>query len=239
VIDHATVPFELPRRDDAELVAEARSIFDQMNLRRSVRDFSPDPVPREVVELAIRTASTAPSGAHRQPWTFVLVGDTDVKREIRIAAETEERENYEGGRLPEEWLRALAPLGTTWHKPYLETAPWLVVVFEQRYGIDEGGAVEHNYYVKESVGIACGILIATLHRLGLATLTHTPSPMAFLARILGRPRNERPFILFPVGYPAPDCRVPALRRKELAEVMVEVRAGDLPVEAAGDGDDRP
>jgi len=162
-----------------------------------------------------------------QPWTFVLVGDPAVKRRIRDAAEREERENYEGGRLPPEWRQALAPLGTDADKPFLETAPWIIVVFEQRYGVGEDGSRRHHYYVKESVGIACGILIATLHRLGLATLTHTPSPMAFLTTLLGRPANERPFVMFPVGYPADDCEVPDLTRKPLGEVMVEVVADDL------------
>ena len=197
-----------------------------MDTRRSVRTFSPDPVPREAVEYAIRAASTAPSGAHRQPWTFVLTGDPDVKREIRIAAEAEERENYEGGRLPQHWLDALKPLGTDWRKPFLEVAPWLVVVFEQRFGYGPAGEQQHNFYVKESVGIACGLFISALHRMGLATLTHTPSPMAFLAKLLRRPRNERPFILFPVGYPAENCKVPDLTRKPLSDIMVEVSAVD-------------
>lgn len=209
-----------PRPTD--IVAAARAVYEEMDTRRSVRAFSQEPVPREAVEYAIRAASTAPSGAHRQPWTFVLVGGDDTKRQIRIAAETEERVNYEGGRLPAQWREALEPLGTGWEKPFLETAPWLVVVFEQRYGIEEDGERTHNYYVKESVGIACGMFIAALHRIGLATLTHTPSPMAFLTRILARPANERPFILFPVGYPAADARVPDLTRKSLGEVMVEV-----------------
>jgi iodotyrosine deiodinase len=230
-----TVAFELRRFAEAELRERARLVFDEMDRRRSVRSFSADPVPREVIEDAIRAASTAPSGAHRQPWTFVLVGDPEVKRRIRIAAEDEERENYVGGRLPPEWRDALAPLGTDWRKPFLETAPWIVVVFEQRYGWNGDGTRRHNYYVKESVGIACGLFIATLHRLGLATLTHTPSPMAFLSDLLGRPRNERPFIVSPVGYPADDCRVPELVRKPLDEVMIEVRAGDL----SHNGDNRP
>ncbi len=214
-------PYDLPRVDEDALVPLARSLYEEADGRRTVRDFSSDPVPREAIEYAIRTASTAPSGAHRQPWTFVLVGDPEKKRAIREAAEAEERENYEGGRLPDHWRDALRPLGTNSSKPFLEVAPWLVVVFEQRYGIAEDGSKIHNYYVKESVGIACGIFIATLHRLGLATLTHTPSPMAFLSRVLGRPENERPFILFPVGYAADDTTVPVLRRKRLEEVMVE------------------
>ena len=216
-------PFE--RRTDLE--EDARRLFEAMNARRSIRDFSPEPVPRRVIEYAIEVASTAPSGAHRQPWRFVLVGDVEVKRRIREAAEAEEFENYEGGRLPQHWREALAPLGTDWRKPFLETAPWLVVVFEERFGVEPDGTQRHNYYVKESVGIACGFFIAALHQLGLATLTHTPSPMAFLTRLLKRPSNERPFILFPVGYPADGAMVPDLKRKSLDEVMVEVTTRDL------------
>lgn len=189
-----------------------------MEARRSVRHFAPDPVPREAIELAIRTASTAPSGAHRQPWRFVVVDDPAVKREIREAAEKEEYESYIGGRMPPEWLLALEPLGTDWHKPFLEEAPWLVVVFAELYGILPDGSKRKNYYVKESVGIACGLFVTAVHRMGLATLTHTPSPMRFLNQILGRPENEKPFILFPVGYPAEGCVVPDLTRKSLDEV---------------------
>lgn len=215
------IPYALPRLDPDALTARAKQIFEEADTRRSVRHFSADPVPREVIELAIRTASTAPSGAHRQPWTFVLVGDRETKREMRLAAEREEHENYVGGRIPPHWRDALEPLGTDWHKPYLEIVPWIVVVFEQRHGVNDDGSRRHNFYVKESVGIACGMFIAALHRLGLATLTHTPSPMAFLTKLLDRPANERPFILFPVGYPAPDCEVPNLVRKPLDQVMVE------------------
>ena len=196
-----------------------------MDRRRSVRAFSPDPVPRELIEIAIRTASTAPSGAHRQPWKFVAVGDPRVKREIRAAAEAEEYESYVGGRMPEEWLEALAPLGTGWEKPFLETAPWIVVVFEELYGLRPDGGKRKNYYPKESVGIACGLFIAALHQMGLATLTHTPSPMAFLSRLLDRPANEKPFILFPIGYPAPDAEVPDIKRKGLEEVAVWYEQG--------------
>jgi iodotyrosine deiodinase len=214
------IPFSPPQRP-ADVVTAARAVYEEMDRRRSVRDFSTEPVPREAVEYAIAAASTAPSGAHRQPWTFVLVGDAATKREIRLAAEAEERKNYEGGRLPQEWRAALEPLGTGWEKPYLEIAPWLVVVFEQRYGVDAAGVRFHNYYVKESVGIACGMFIIALHSIGLVTLTHTPSPMAFLSRLLERPPNERPFILFPLGYPAQGAQVPNLTRKPLAEVLVE------------------
>jgi len=181
-----------------------------------------------MIETAIRCASTAPSGAHMQPWTFVLVGDPQLKRQIRLAAESEERENYEGGRLPPHWRKDIEPLSTTWEKPFLETAPWIVVVFEQRYAIRPDGSKQHHYYVKESVGIACGMFIDALHRMGLSTLTHTPSPMAFLRELLGRPENERPFILFPIGYAADGCQVPDLRRKPLNDVMVEATAQDLP-----------
>ncbi len=217
-----TVPYRPPRRRPEELVARGRGFLTEMQARRSVRHFSSQPVPREAVELAVAAAATAPSGAHCQPWTFVLVGDPATKAEIRRAAEAEERENYEGGRLPEHWRRALQPLGTDWRKPYLETVPWIVVLFEQRHGYEPDGSTRHHFYVKESVGIAAGIFITALHHMGLATLTHTPSPMAFLRRLLRRPDNERAFCLFPVGYPADDCRVPDLRRKSLDEVLVEV-----------------
>ena len=216
------IPHSLPEYETEEQRRRAQSFYAEMDARRSVRHFSDNPVPRDLVETAIRTASTAPSGAHRQPWTFVLIGDPDVKRQIREAAEEEERINYEGGRLPDHWLEALEPLGTDWHKDFLETVPWIVVLFEQRYGIDEKGEKLHHFYVKESCGIAAGLFIAALHHMGLATLTHTPSPMKFLTDLLGRPDNERPFCMFPIGYPADDCVVPDLRRKSLDEVMVEV-----------------
>ena len=214
------VPYRRLRLPESEMRERARAFYELMDARRSVRDFAPDPVPRELIEIAIRTASTAPSGAHRQPWRFVAVVDPAIKRRIRRAAEEEERTNYEGGRFPEEWLEALAPLGTTWEKPHLEDAPWLVVVFEELYGRTPDGGKRKNYYVKESVGIACGLFVAALHQMGLATLTHTPSPMRFLGEILGRPRNEKAYVLFPVGYPAAGATVPDLRRKALSEVAV-------------------
>ena len=212
------VPYRRPRLPEAEMRRRAREFYELLDARRSVRHFAPDPVPRDLVETAIRTASTAPSGAHRQPWRFVAVDDPAIKRRIREVAEEEERTNYEGGRFPAEWLEALAPLGTTWEKPHLEDAPWLVVVFEELYGLTAGGGKRKNYYVKESVGIACGLFVAALHQMGLATLTHTPSPMRFLGEILGRPPNEKAYILFPVGYPADGATVPDLRRKALSEV---------------------
>jgi len=202
----------------------ARAFYEEMDQRRSVRMFSDDPVPRELVEYAIKTASSAPSGAHKQPWTYVMTGDASIKARIRSAVEEEERVNYEGGRLPAHWREDLEPLGTDWHKPFLETVPWVVVLFEQRYGVREDGSRAHHYYVKESVGISAGLFVAALHRSGLATLTHTPSPMRFLTKLLGRPENERPFCLFPIGYPADDCVVPDLSRKSLDEVMVMVES---------------
>ena len=214
------IPYRFERLPEEEMLRRGRAFHEEMDRRRSVRFFSPEPVPRELIELAIRTASTAPSGAHRQPWKFVAVSDPAIKREIRIAAEAEEYESYVGGRMPPEWLEALAPLGTHWEKPFLEAVPWIVVVFEELYAVAPDGRKRKNYYPKESVGIACGLFIAALHRMGLATLTHTPSPMAFLSRLLDRPSNEKPFILFPVGYPAPDAEVPDIRRKGLEEVAV-------------------
>ena len=221
------IPLEFTRLNVDDQTNRADTFYEDMNRRRSVRYFSDDPVPRDLVEQAIRTASTAPSGAHRQPWRFVLIGDPEVKREIRIAAEEEEKENYEGGRLPEHWREALEPLGTDWHKEFLEIVPWIVVMFEERYGVNDDGSRRHNFYVKESCGIAAGMFIAALHHMGLATLTHTPSPMAFLTRLLNRPENERPFCMFPIGYPTDDCVVPDLERKPLEDVMIEVGAANL------------
>ncbi len=212
------IPYRPERLPEEEMLRRAREYYEELDSRRSVRFFSPDTVPRELIEMAIRAASTAPSGAHRQPWRFVVIGDPAIKREIRTEAETEERESYLGGRMPMDWLEALAPLGTTWEKPFLEIVPWIVVVFEELYEVLPDGSKRKNYYPKESVGIACGLFIAALHHMGLATLTHTPSPMAFLSRVLDRPPNEKPYILFPVGYPAPDAEVPDLRRKGLEEV---------------------
>ncbi len=206
------------------MLARGEEFLGRMSGRRSVRQFAPDPVPRELIQIAVATANTAPSGANRQPWHFVAVSDPEVKSQIREAAEAEEREFYEGGRAPEEWLAALEPLGTDWRKPFLEIAPWLVAVFKQVHGLAADGTKVTNYYVNESVGIACGLFIASLHQMGLATLTHTPQPMRFLNRILERPANERPFILFPVGYPAADCRVPDLAKKPLADVTTWVTA---------------
>ena len=213
------VPHRPRRFAVEESLSRAAQLYEELDARRSVRHFSSEPVPRALIEAAIRTASTAPSGAHKQPWTFVAISDPALKAQIREAAEEEERRFY-GGRAPESWLKDLAPLGTDWRKPFLETAPWIVVVFAQAWGLDDDGQKAKHYYVPESVGIACGMFITALHHAGLATLTHTPSPMKFLSQILERPDNERPYILFPVGFPAETCEVPNLTRKPLDEVAV-------------------
>lgn len=217
--EYSFLPYRPSRFPEPEMAQRAQEFHEEMDRRRSVRFFSEDPVPRELVENAIRTASTAPSGAHRQPWRFVVIDNPDLKRQIRIAAEKEEKKSYEG-RMPDDWLEALAPIGTNWEKPFLETVPYLVVVFEEKVGQNEDGSIRKNYYTKESVGLACGLFIAALHHMGLATLTHTPSPMGFLSEILQRPANERPFLLFPIGFPADDAVVPDLHRKSLDEVAI-------------------
>lgn len=213
------VPLRFSRLPEDEQLARSRAFLERMRGRRTVREFSPEPVPDELIENAIATAGTAPSGAHQQPWTFVVVSDPGVKARIRAAAEEEERRSYES-RMPDEWLEALRRLGTDWRKPHIEDAPCLIVVFEQAYGYRPDGTKIKHYYVRESVGIAVGLLLASLHEAGLATLTHTPSPMGFLREILGRPENERPYVLVPVGYPAPGCTVPDLERKAPDEILV-------------------
>ena len=206
-------PLRFFGRSPEEMLVRAQDFCNLMRGRRSVRNFSDRPVPRALIEQAILTAGTAPSGAHREPWHFVAVSDPELQSKIREAAEKEERESYER-RMPKAWREAIDPLGTDWHKPFLETAPWIVVCFAKNVG-DDG---KKNYYVQESCGIACGLFIAAIHNLGLVTLTHTPSPMRFLGEILGRPKNERAFILFPVGYPGEKATVPDLERKDLAEL---------------------
>ena len=217
-------PLEYERLDDAEQLQRSRQFRDRMLTRRTVRDFSPQPVPFELIENAIRAAASAPSGANQQPWTFVVVSDPDLKRQIRRAAEREERENYQR-RMSDEWLQALAHLGTDWHKPHIELAPYVIVVFRQAYGLhrdDDSGEAQRvkHYYSEESVGIAVGFLLAALHMSGLATLTHTPSPMKFLRDILQRPANERAYVLIPVGYPAAEAQVPQISKKPLKQVMI-------------------
>ncbi|MBA2606329.1 MAG: nitroreductase family protein [Acidobacteriota bacterium] len=204
----------------AEQIKRAEEFYVNLNQRRTVRDFSDEEVPFEIVEKAILTAGTAPSGANMQPWRFVVVRDKEIKRQIREAAEKEEFESYHG-RMSEKWLRRLAQLGTDEHKPFLEIAPYLIVVFRIN-SVTENGETEPTYYSQESVGIAVGMLLAALHNAGLATLTHTPSPMKFLQEILQRPKTEVPFVLIPVGYPAKGATVPDIKRKTLAEIMQTV-----------------
>ncbi|THH39918.1 nitroreductase family protein [Neolewinella litorea] len=205
-------------RSPEEMRVAAAAFYAELNQRRTVREFSDTPVPRSVIEDVVRTAAAAPSGAHKQPWTFCVVEDPSIKHQIREAAEREEYDNYHG-RMSDEWLADLAKFGTDWRKPFLTTAPYLIVVFKKAYDLDAAGNRHKNYYVNESVGIACGLLIAAIHRAGLVTVTHTPSPMNFLQRVLDRPENERPYLLLPVGLPAPDARVPVIERKPLKEVM--------------------
>lgn len=211
------IPYKLPERDAVWLLQRGRELLDELKTRRSCRYFSDRPVNREVLELALEAAHSAPSGANRKPWLFVVVDDPGLKKEIRIAAEAEERESYDH-RFPQEWLDALEPIGTTWEKPFLEIAPYLVVVFRIDWEEHEGRKLK-NYYPSESAGLASGFFLAACHMLGLATLTHTPSPMNFLREILGRPSSEKPFLLIPVGYPADDCTVPDLQKKPLAEAL--------------------
>lgn len=211
-----TVPLQYPRRSAAEMEARARALTELLQTRRSVRDFAPDSIPQVVLQACLAAAASAPSGANKQPWTFVVVQDPETKRRIREAAEVEERTFY-AGRAGERWLEDLEPLGTGPEKPFLETAPALIAVFAHRRGAEAG---QRNYYVDESVGIASGMLLAALHHAGLASLTHTPSPMAFLSEILERPAHERAYLLIPVGYPAEGCRVPDLKKKPLDEVVI-------------------
>jgi nitroreductase len=212
----ATIPLDHLRLAPADTIRAVRAFADRMARRRSVRDFSSEPIPRGVLEAAIQAAASAPSGANIQPWRFVVVTSPARKRRLRAAAEAEEREFY-SRRAPAEWLDAVAPLGTDWQKPFLESAPAVIVVFE----VHQGPHSPKPYYVKESVGIAVGLLLAALHHAGLATLTHTPSPMRFLNEVCERPPEERPNVVIPVGYPAAGARVPALTRKPLDEVLIE------------------
>lgn len=209
---------EFPGFSDEIMIERAAAFYEAMHTRRTVRHFSPEPVPLTVIEDCIRTAATAPNGANMQPWHFAIVADPAVKRQIRLAAEEEERAFY-AGRATDEWLEALAPLGTDANKPFLETAPYLIVIFAQSYGVSAEGRRIKHYYVQESVGIATGLLIAACHNAGLATLTHTPSPMHFLSEILERPPNERPYLILVVGHPAEDARVPRISKKPLEDIV--------------------
>jgi len=200
-----------------EMESRSHKFLETMDSRRSVRDFSDKEIPESIIENILITASTAPSGAHKQPWTFCVVKDPEIKKQIRIAAEKEERESYDH-RMTEEWLKDLEPIGTDWNKPFLEIAPYLIVVFKRSYEIEENNHKHQNYYVTESCGIACGFLLAAIHHAGLVALTHTPSPMNFLSKILNRPINEKPFLLIPVGYPVEECWVPDIKRKGISEI---------------------
>ncbi|MEQ8548323.1 MAG: nitroreductase family protein [Cyclobacteriaceae bacterium] len=203
---------------EREMISRSKEFYEYMDKRRSVREIDQKSVPKEIIENVIKTAATAPSGAHKQPWTFCAIADPVLKKKIREAAEKEEYESY-NGRMSERWLNDLKPMATNWEKPFLEESPWLIVVCKRVYEMDENEKA-NNYYVNESVGIACGMLITAIHNAGLATLTHTPSPMNFLTKLLGRPENERAFLLLPVGYPKADALVPELSRKNLEEMAV-------------------
>jgi nitroreductase len=213
------IPYRQQEYSQAEMLKRSADFYHFANQRRSVRHFSDRPIPREVIENIIRTAGTAPSGANKQPWTFCLVGNPEIKKNIRLAAEKEEYENYKH-RMPAEWLEDLKMFGTDWRKPFLEIAPWLIVVFRRIYETEVSRTKKNNYYVAESIGLACGMLLMAIHNAGLAALTHTPSPMNFLGKILRRPANERPFLLIPVGFAAEDAYVPNLHRKNLEDICV-------------------
>lgn len=201
-----------------ETEKRSKKYYDYMDKRRTVREFSDKPVSKEIIENILMTASSAPSGAHKQPWTFCVIGSAHLKAKIKEAAEKEEHESY-NGRMSEEWLEALAPFGTDWNKPFLEIAPWLIIVFKKAYDLEDG-VKSKNYYVNESVGIACGFLLSAIHNAGLVSLTHTPSPMNFLQKILNRPENERPYLLIPIGYPAENVQVPDIGRKGKEDIIV-------------------
>lgn len=210
------IPFSLIETSQEQLFHNIEAFGKNMGNRRSVREFSNQTVAKEIIENILKIANNAPSGANKQPWHFVAVSNTEIKKQIRIAAEKEEYESY-NGRMPQDWLNDLKKLGTNWQKPFLETAPWLIIVFKKSYNIESEGQKSKNYYVNESVGIACGMLITAIHMAGLVTLTHTPSPMDFLQSILERPVNEKPFLLLPIGFPAQNALVPVLIKKEISK----------------------
>ncbi|HNW00142.1 MAG TPA: nitroreductase family protein [Chitinophagales bacterium] len=216
--NHLVIPYTRETFSADDMLLRAQQFYTFMNTRRTVRDFSDKPIPEDVIETILLTASTAPSGAHKQPWTFCVIKDPAIKKAIRIAAEEEEKESYEN-RMSDEWLKDLAPLGTDYHKPFLEIAPYLIVMFKRVYEMEDQHK-HQNYYVTESCGIACGMLLSAIHQAGLVALTHTPSPMNFLTKILNRPDNERPFLLIPVGYPADPCYVPDIQRRGIQDICV-------------------
>ena len=211
------IPLESQKLSEKEVIAKSENYYKKISKRRSVRDFSDKEIPREVIESILKAAGSAPSGANKQPWTFCVISNTELKSEIRKLAEIEEYENYHG-RMSDSWKEDLEHLGTDHIKEFLEIAPYLIVVFKKVYDLDEEGGKLQNYYVNESVGIACGFFITAIHQAGLVTLTHTPSPMKFLQTALGRPKNEKAFLLLPVGYPATDCKVPDIEKKSLEEI---------------------
>jgi len=215
---HPFIPYQREAFDDKEMINKSATFYAWADERRSVREFSSKPVPQEVMENILMTASTAPSGAHKQPWTFCLISNKELKSKLRALAEEEEKKSYDG-RMSEVWLKDLEPLGTDWEKEFIDIAPWIVVVMKRPYEINEDGSKHQNYYVAESVGLASGFLLMAIHNAGLVGLTHTPSPMNFIAKALNRPENERPFLLIPVGHPSDNAEVPDLVRKSKAEVI--------------------
>lgn len=216
---HPYISYNKPIISESEMLERAHSFYEKMESRRSVREFSNRPIDQNVIKNIIKTASTAPSGAHKQPWTFCVVANPEIKKQIKIAAEEEEKASYVS-RMSSEWLDDLKPLGTDWQKPFLEIAPYLIIVFRRIYEFGTDGKKKNNYYVQESVGLATGFLLAAIHDAGLVSLTHTPSPMNFISKILNRPKNEKPFLLIPVGYPAEECWVPDLERKDIEDICV-------------------
>ncbi|MEO9533471.1 MAG: nitroreductase family protein [Crocinitomicaceae bacterium] len=218
-IDYPFIPYKQVEFDEAEMIERSKAYYEFMDKRRSVREFKDKDVPREIIENIVMTASSAPSGAHKQPWTFCIIRSADLKSKLRALAEEEEKRNYES-RMSERWLEDLAPLGTDEVKEFIDIAPWIIVVMKKSYGFDTKGEKTQNYYVNESVGIASGFLISAIHQAGLVTLTHTPSPMNFIAKALGRPENEKPYLLLPIGYAADDCQVPDIHRKGFEEVAI-------------------
>lgn len=216
--EHPYIPYKGDDFSNEEMIERSKSFFDWADKRRSVRDFDSKPVPKEVMENILMTASTAPSGAHKQPWTFCLISNDSLKSKLRALAEEEEKKSY-AGRMSDEWLEDLAPLGTDWQKEFIDIAPWIVIVMKRAYEFNEDGSKHNNYYVSESVGLASGFLLMAVHQAGLVALTHTPSPMNFIAKALERPENERPFLLIPVGFPTKDAMVPDLSRKTKGDVI--------------------
>lgn len=212
------IPYSRTFVDEETMRNKSKTFLDWAEERRSVRDFSSRPVPKEVIENLIMTGSTAPSGAHKQPWTFCLISNASLKSKLRALAEEEEKKSYDG-RMSEQWLKDLEPLGTDWEKEFIDVAPWIVIIMKRAYEVGENGQKNNNYYVSESVGLAAGFFLMAVHNAGLVALTHTPSPMNFIAKALNRPENERPFLLIPVGYPAENARIPDIYRKNIDEVI--------------------